>query len=109
MSLESNPGSGALCVVLGRNSSDGVAHGGRNLAPPQAAYRRVQVAATDHPATDRWIVLTTVRLVPSPLYRVGAVDGHNRPTKPHRDYSTLRRARSAANRLYAQLTEENDR
>lgn len=94
-------------VILAGNSTDGHAHGGHNVSPPPTPYRRVQVRATEHPVTDRWITLTTIRLAPSPLFRVGVVDGHNCAVSPPRDYSTLRKARNAANRLYAALTERS--
>lgn len=102
-----NAGNPAHYVVLAGNSQDGLAHGGRSEPPPPVVNRRVQVRATDHPRTDRWIVLTTVRLAPSPLFRVGVVDGNNRTLDPPLDYPTLRRARTAANNLHTRLTEEN--
>ncbi len=107
MRRSNNPGYPALYVNLAGSSKDGHAHGGRDHPTPPVANRRVQVKRTDHPTTDRWIVLSTVRLAPTPLYQVAVVNGHNKPTQPPRDYPTLRRARTAANKLYIQLTEEN--
>lgn len=106
MTSATNPGSAAEYVNLAGNSRDGHPHGGHDHASPPMVNRRVQVKQTDHPSTDRWIVLTTIRLTPSPLFRVGVVDGLNRSTCPLRDYTTLGRARSAANKLHNQLTKE---
>lgn len=75
------------------------AHGGHDLTPPTVVNRRVQVRETDHPRTDRWVALSTVRLCPTPIYRVGVVDGCNTYVHPPEDFPTLRRARNAANRL----------
>ncbi|KAA1423195.1 hypothetical protein [Nocardioides antri] len=71
--------------------------------------RRVQVAATDHPASDRWITLTTKRgRDGSRLYVVGLVDGFSKSTQPATTYPTLTRARNAANKLYNAMTEKED-
>ncbi|MCD4527449.1 hypothetical protein [Nocardioides sp. cx-173] len=107
MKTGNNPGSPAEYVILAGSSKDGQPHGGSDDRPPEMANRRVQIAKTNHPATDRWLVLTTVRIAPSPLYRVGVVDGLNRPVSPASDYPTLRRAHNAANKLHEQLTKEN--
>jgi hypothetical protein len=109
MTTTNHPGNPSEFVVLAGNSRDGHAHGGHDHPAPPVANRRVQVKATDHPTTDRWIVLFTVRLAPTPMYRVGVVDGRNRPTQPPAEYPTLRRARNAANKLYQSMTEENER
>ena len=103
---KNNPGTPAHYVLIGGSSSDHRAHGGRDLPQPPALNRREQVAATDHPATDRWVVLRTVRLAPTPLFWVGVVNGFNNPVDLPRTYPTLRSARRAANRLYSRLTEE---
>lgn len=106
MTMANQPGSAACYVNLAGSSKDGHPHGGRDLPTPEPVNRRAQVAATAHPATDRWVVLTTFRTAPTPLFRVSVVNGHNYPTQPPAEYPTLRRARSAANKLYKQLTEE---
>lgn len=90
------------------DSLDGHAHGGQDLSHPTAANRKVQVRETDHPRTDRWVSLSTVRLSPTPIYRVGVVDGCNTYTERPEDFPTLRRARNAANRLLSQFTKENN-
>ncbi len=107
MSTANNPGLSAHYINLAGSSSDGHAHGGSELPAPPMVSRRVQVRSTDDPRTDRWIALTTVRLTPTPLFRVGVVDGRNAPVEPPADYPTLRRARNAANRLCRAMTEEN--
>ncbi|MGD9958139.1 hypothetical protein [Nocardioides sp.] len=81
------------------DSLDGHPHGGRDLAQPEAANRRVQVRSTDHPRTDRWVSLVTVRLSPRPIYRVGVVDGFSKPVQAVEEFPTLRRATNALNRL----------
>ena len=81
-------------------------HGGRDYTMPEVVNRRVQVVHSDDPATDRWIALTTVRITPTPLYRVGVINGHNEPVDPPADFPTLRRARNAANKLHAYLMKE---
>ena len=81
------------------DSLDGHAHGGSDHPQPPVANRKVQVRKTDHPRTDRHVALTTVRLSPTPIYRVGVVDGFDKPESQYEDFPTLRRARNAANRL----------
>jgi hypothetical protein len=103
VNLNSNPGNPAQYVILAGSSRDGHAHGGHDRPTPRPTNRRVQIKATSHPATDRWIVLTTTQLAPTPMYRVGVVDGHNSPVQSPSEYPTLRRARIAANKLYNQL------
>ncbi len=75
---------------------------------PDVVNRRVQVEHTEDPATDRWLALTTVRITPTPLYRVGVVNGRDEPVEPPADFPTLRRARTAANKLHTQLTKETN-
>ena len=96
MRLENYPGTPNQVIA---NSSDGHAHGGRDLAPPVVPNRRVQVRATDHPCSDRWVSLTTAALCPIPIFRLGVVDGLNTYVDQPQDFLTLRRARNAANRL----------
>lgn len=104
MRTGNNPGTPNQFVVVGGSSADSNAHGGRDLDPPPVMNKRIQVRTTDHPSTDRWVSRTTVRDGLDFAYRVGIVDGFNTPVEPPRDYPTLRRARSAANRL---VTKEN--
>lgn len=73
--------------------------GGHDVDTAQVINRKVQVRKTDHPRTDRWVSLSTVRLSPTPIYRVAVVDGFNTYVQPPEDFPTLRRARNAANRL----------
>ncbi len=105
MTSANQPGTPACYVNLAGTSNH--PHGGRDLPQPRPANRRVQVLVTDHPSNDRWIVLRTVRLAPTPLFEVGVLDGHNIPTAPLTTYPTYERARRAANRLYRAMTEEN--
>jgi hypothetical protein len=109
MTTSNHPGSPSHYVVLFGSSKDGHAHGGRDLPTPQPINRREQVRATNHPAKDRWVVLRTIRLAPTPLFWVGVVDGHNQPTQPAATYPTLTTARKTANKLYQSMTEENER
>ena len=97
---------GSIYVVMPGDSKDHHAHGGHDTETPPVANRKVQVRKTDHPRTDRWVALSTVALCPTPIYRVGVVDGFNTYTAPPEDFPTLRRARNAANRL---LNEWSDR
>lgn len=92
-------------VRLGTHHTSG--RGGRSDPRPAFVSRRVQVRATDHPATDRWITLTTAySRNGTPMWVVGVVDGFSKPTAPATTYPTLRRARNAANKLYNTMTEE---
>lgn len=106
MSTGISAGTGDHYTVLAGNSTDYHAHGGHDLDPPAVTNKRVQVRNTDHPATDRWITLTTTHQNGTYLYVVGVVDGFNHPTQPPEEFSTLRRARNAANRIYTAMTEE---
>lgn len=106
MRTGNNPGVSDRYFVLGGNSTDHHAHGGRDLDAPQVMNKRVQVRATNYPRTDRWVSLTTVRTSTGLVYVVGVVDGFNQPADQPHDYPTLRRARNAANRLLTEL--END-
>lgn len=101
-----SPSNPTQYVVLHGSSHDGYPHGGRDLPTPQPFNRRERVAHTNHPSTDRWVVLRTVRLAPTPLFCVEVVDGFSNPTAEPATYPTHERARRAANRLYNQLTEE---
>lgn len=90
------------------DSPDGYAHGGRDLPPPPNTNRRVQVRKTDHPSTDRWVYLTTTTLNPTPIYRLGVVDGFGTYTTPPQDFPTLRKARNAASRLLTTELENDE-
>lgn len=103
MRTGNNPGSPSLFVVVGASTSDYRPHGGHDLDPPPVMNKRVQVLATDHPRTDRWVSLTTIHEDLDFTYRVAVVDGFNSPTQPPKDYSTLPRARRAANRLLRKM------
>lgn len=95
-------------VRLAGDSRDGRAHGGRTYEQPEFVSRRVQVVVTDHPATDRWITLTTTYSPRGiPVWVVGVVDGFNKPTEPPEEFPTLLRARNYANKLYNAMTEED--
>ena len=98
--MENRKGAPTAPVVRVKGDSpSGHAHGGQFLSHPPVANRKVQVRKTDHPRTDRWVSLTTAVLCPTPIYRVGVVDGFNTYVRPPEDFPTLRRARNAANRL----------
>ena len=75
--------------------------GGRDLRPPALINRREPITA------DLAITISTLWRNHRPIYRVAVVDFRNRPIRPTEEYPTPLRARNAANRLYAQLTEEN--
>lgn len=98
--MENHKGAPTAPVIRVRGDSrSGHAHGGQFLSPPTVANRKVQVRATDHPRTDRWVSLMTAAICPTPIYRVGVVDGLGRWVEAPEDYPTLRKARNAANRL----------
>lgn len=98
--MENHKGAPTAPVIRTKgDSSSGHAHGGRDSQPPPIANRKVQVRKTGHPRTDRWVSLTTAALCPTPIYRVGVVDGCNTYVDQPQDFPTLRRARNAANRL----------
>jgi hypothetical protein len=101
MRANNNPGI-APAFILG-GPQDFHAHGGHDLPSPPVINKRVQVRSTDHPRTDRWVSLTTVRTPEGHTYRVGVVDGLGRHVEPTRDYPTPRRARNAANRLLREM------
>jgi hypothetical protein len=107
MRTGNNPGLPDLYFVLAENATDHHAHGGRPAAQQPFINKRVQVLASDHPRTDRWVSLTTVRTIPALTYRVGVVDGLGRWVEAPTDYPTARRARNAANRLLTEM--ENDK
>ncbi|UMG92835.1 hypothetical protein [Nocardioides sp. TF02-7] len=71
----------------------------------QATSRKVQVANGDSPSDDRFIVLTSHRLLATPVWVVGVVDGTGRLTDPPSLLVTPdhERARRHANRLFNDL------
>jgi hypothetical protein len=95
-------------LFVSGDSRDGHAHGGHDYPQPPIVNRRVQVLATDNPATDRWVSLTTVRTPRGIAYRVQVLDSRNRPHTMPADYPTLPSARTAANNLYRRLTKETE-
>jgi hypothetical protein len=75
--------------------------GGRHHKPPEYVNRSAQVGP------DLWVTLTTAWTDHRPVYRVRLVDSHNNDHREPQELPTPRRARNAANRLYAELTEED--
>ena len=73
-------------------------------AAPTALNRRAQVRATDDPATDRHVYISTTWRAGIPIYLVGVVSGLNRNTATPTEYPTPEAARKAANRLYQKET-----
>lgn len=71
----------------------------------QVTNKRVQVANGDTPAADRFVSLTTHRLLATTCYVVAVIDGTNRLADPSTFLATpiYERARKHANRLVQSL------
>jgi hypothetical protein len=79
--------------------------GGGGAKQPQLINRREQVPGTD-PAL--FVTITTAWRDHSVVFTVAAVTNDNAPMRLPTRHDTPQRARRAANKLYAQLTQENN-